>query len=343
MSRTKAILERLPPEREAQLPAIRDEWIRIGLSTERAGRPAAEAGVDAAYRAAGLEPPRIKVWLDSPLAGTIAAAILGDKRFWATVGDTVGDTVWATVGDTVGDTVWATVWDTVGDTVWATVWDTVGATVRATVGEWRWRAVYGQHEASWLAFYAAFRGLVPEVDRLQGLEQVARSAGWWWPFERAVILTERPTVLARDDRGRLHSPDGPALLYPDGWGIWAWHGVRLDRSIIEQPETITVAAIESQRNAEIRRVMLERYGPARYLIDSGAQLVHSDDFGALYRKEQPDDEPLVMVRVVNATREPDGSFRDYWLRVPPTVRTAREAVAWTFEVPAHEYRPAVQT
>ncbi len=46
-----------------------------------------------------------------------------------------------------------------------------------------------------------------------------------------------------------------------------------------------------------------------------------------------------MVKVVNSTPEPDGSRREYFLRVPPTVRTAREAVAWTFGLAADAYRP----
>lgn len=50
-----------------------------------------------------------------------------------------------------------------------------------------------------------------------------------------------------------------------------------------------------------------------------------------------------MVEVVNSTAEPDGSFKDYWIRVPPSVGSAREAVAWTFDVQADEYAPAVQT
>jgi hypothetical protein len=41
----------------ALFAAVRDEWISYGLSTEPADRAAAEAGVMAVYRAAGLEPP----------------------------------------------------------------------------------------------------------------------------------------------------------------------------------------------------------------------------------------------------------------------------------------------
>jgi hypothetical protein len=44
-----------------------------------------------------------------------------------------------------------------------------------------------------------------------------------------------------------------------------------------------------------------------------------------------------MVEVVNSTAEPDGDFKTYWLRVPPTVARPREALAWTFEMPESDY------
>ena len=55
------------------------------------------------------------------------------------------------------------------------------------------------------------------------------------------------------------------------------------------------------------------------------------------------DEPVAMVEVVNSTPEPDGSRRTYFLRVPPSMRRAREAVAWTFGMAGHEYRPAQES
>ncbi|MFD4433505.1 DUF6745 domain-containing protein [Nocardia sp. NPDC058497] len=55
------------------------------------------------------------------------------------------------------------------------------------------------------------------------------------------------------------------------------------------------------------------------------------------------DENVVIVEVVNSTLEPDGSNRTYWLRVPPTTRTAREGVAWTFGLAAEAYEPVQQT
>jgi hypothetical protein len=197
-------------------------------------------------------------------------------------------------------------------------------------------AVHGQHDAAWLP---AFDGS-PE---LAALARVARSAGWWWPYEKVVILTERPAGLHRDNLGRLHHGDGPALSYPDGWGLYAWRGMPIPAAVAAQLPHLTAEQIRTEGNAEVRRVMLEHFGFERYLRETGATRLQEDEYGVLWRVDLPRDEPLVMVQVLNATPEPDGSRRTYFLRVPPTTRTAREAVAWTFGLGEREYEPLIQT
>ena len=55
------------------------------------------------------------------------------------------------------------------------------------------------------------------------------------------------------------------------------------------------------------------------------------------------DEPLVMIEVINSTQEPDGSFKTYFLRVPPNCETAKEAVAWTFNKNKEIYNTVIQS
>ena len=76
----------------------------------------------------------------------------------------------------------------------------------------------------------------------------------------------------------------------------------------------------------------ERPRPSKWLVGRGhATLVRKDEFGKLWRLRSGwDEEELRVVEVVNRTPEPDGSYRHYFLQVPPWVGTAREAVAWTF-------------
>jgi hypothetical protein len=182
--------------------------------------------------------------------------------------------------------------------------------------------------------------------QLAGFEawkSITHECHWFYPFLDFCLVSDKPTEIHRDERNNLHNLTGPALGYRDGWGVYAAHGVRLSSEIIEHPETITVEQIDHQPNAEIRRVMVERYGMERFLTDAGAKLIHGDECGQLYRREMGDDEPIVAVRVVNSTPEPDGTRHVYFLRVPPTTRTARAGVAWTFEMTEEEYQPAVQS
>lgn len=181
------------------------------------------------------------------------------------------------------------------------------------------------------------------VQRLAGLAGVARSAAWWWPYANVVILTDRPDELHRDNIGRLHAADTPALHYSDGFALHAWRGMPIPSDLVERLSKLTYSQIAAERNAELRRVMLEHFGYERYLREARARKVGEDECGVLWRLPFADDEPLTMVEVINSTPEPDGTSRVYWLRVPPDTRTAREGVAWTFGLTEEEYRPLVET
>jgi hypothetical protein len=141
---------------------------------------------------------------------------------------------------------------------------------------------------------------------------------------------------------RLHN-DKCAAIESDVENLYFWHGVMVPAFVVVRPDWITVQYIETEQNAEVRRVMIERFGYERFILESNAQLVHTDECGALYRKELEGDEALVMVHVVNSTPEPTGESKKYMLRVPPTVQTAREAVAWTFGLKTDEYQPRIET
>jgi hypothetical protein len=254
------------------------------------------------------------------------------------VGASVEDSVWDSVEDSVRASVRASVWDSVGDSVedsvrasvrasvWDSVGDSVGASVRASVwdsvGDSVGDSVYGQHDAGWLSFYEFFHeavGLTEQTKQLRGLWNLSRSAGWAIPHENICWVSERHNILMRDDRARLHSLSGPACAYPDGWAIYAVHGVRVPEWVVERPNEITIQKITTEKNAEVKRVMIERYGEDRYIVGSGMKPVASDArFGDLYHQPAEAGRPIAKICVTNRSPEPDGSFRKYWLDINPS-------------------------
>jgi len=158
------------------------------------------------------------------------------------------------------------------------------------------------------------------------------------------FVSDLPVRLLLNDQGRPHASDGPCCQWADGTALYAVHGMPVPAHLFEHPEALTAEAIEGQRHAELRRIMIERYGTGRFMRDSGARVAdHDPHFGTLYRKELLGDEPIAMVAVRNATPEPDGRYRKFFLRVPPSTATARAAVAWTFGLDAGDYAPLVET
>lgn len=159
----------------------------------------------------------------------------------------------------------------------------------------------------------------------------------------SVFVCKNPTTIKVDSQNRLHCNDGPAVEFADGYALYAWSGVAIDPELVLDPQSMSSERIDNETNIELRRVMIEKYGTVRYLADTGAAVIAEDDCGVLLRKDVPGDEPILMVKVINSTAEPDGSYKEYFLRVPPDITTPREGIAWTFGLESEEYSPQLQT
>lgn len=117
--------------------------------------------------------------------------------------------------------------------------------------------------------------------------------------------------------------------------------VEFYKRIIEQPETITAKEILAEENAETRRVMIERIGMERFITESKAKVIHSHERGDLFSIDLAGD-PEGVLRSVRVTDPSTG--RIYFLRVPPTIKRADDAVAWTFGFDLEkDYRPGVES
>jgi hypothetical protein len=127
--------------------------------------------------------------------------------------------------------------------------------------------------------------------------------------------------------------------YRDGWGVYAWHGVAVPRKVILKPEALTRQDFFRQRDLEVRRVIQERMGE-RFVTALGGVVIDSGTRGVLYEVELTRD-PDRMARYIHVRDA--SSPREYHLRVPPTMATAAEAIAWSFGLTADEYAPSRET
>jgi len=362
-------LEALTAEQTAALERYRARWAAIKRSTEPADRDAAEEGARLAYSLAGPAPPARFVWCESPIAlarlagrpsradGVNVRSIVVDRsrrKVAAAVGRRLTRRVRAMVERTVNaaDALVASV----AEAVLRAVPDedvtlirylrearplSPPFVLRTLLGRCGLRHdAAGPHDLAFLAvgeYQRNVLGLREETAPLLGLWQVAINAGWLQPHENVCWLAERPRIWRGDPQARLHSASGPALQYGDGWSVWAWKGVEVPRWLIEQPERVTLAAIDGEDNVQVRRCMIEIMTPERYVKLGGAVRVAEDETGILWRKIWLSYDAWAAVEVINATPEADGTHKHYFLQVPPEMRTAREAVAWTYGLTPRAY------
>ena len=194
-------------------------------------------------------------------------------------------------------------------------------------------------ETEWLSLHGA------DVCELQcAYSNMVHHSMGFTPMRKVVIIQHRPLEVHLDDRGRLHNESGPAVAWRNGERLYQLHNVACPSWVVEHPERITPVTIDAMNNSEVRREMIARFGIERFVAETFTSPPVVDDWGKLYRRTRGSDSDIVMVKMVNSTPEPDGTFKEYFERVPPTIQTPREALAWQVGLEkAEDYRPAVET
>jgi hypothetical protein len=218
----------------------------------------------------------------------------------------------------------------------------------------------GNQWGQWVSFLSFFRhvaGLDLDYSKWDHYEVLAQISGPRVMTPDFCMISDRPEVLTVDEQNRPHNDTGPFCRWRDGTALYAVHGVYVPAWIIEHPERLTVDAIHAESNEEIRRIMVERYGLARYVRDAQFEILDegTDPLGQsrrLLRRDQ-----LVVVELTNSTVDADGTRRMYHVPCHPELRplladgglgdpqamTALNAVASTYGMRGSEYRLEVET
>jgi len=210
---------------------------------------------------------------------------------------------------------------------------------------------------AFLSFFRHIAKLPIDYEAWDAWETLSLHSSWRIVHKDFCLISDRPELLTVDARNRPHNDTGPFCRWRDGSALYAVHGVRMPGWIVENPEKISIEEIDAEPNAEVQRVMIERFGWDRYAAECGAEVVdHDERWGTLYRRVVPNGlEDILFLQVTNRSAEPDGSFRKYVLPVAPNCEplpdpddprgqlgrpqalTALNAVASTFGMRGSEY------
>ena len=349
-----------------------EEWAAARLCCRPADRSAAEQAVRLAYAAAKLPPPKRIIWCRGPMEIVDQLAkVPGAFPVGHNVKHEIFDSIRRDVG-TLAEILWKDVlcaaveldaqWRRGAAAIDQVVVDAVDTKLsrfsvrarRAISRLWGLPSLLpnssfnefaiGPGELASLSVYEYLRdatGCRRETRRMRGLWKIAKNAGWLVPYEHACWISEQPEIIRVNGEGLLHSPDGPALRYGDGWSVWAWKGVEVPAWVIEHPERISISTLDDTLDPILRRCLIEIMTPERLIALGAARRLAQDETGTLWgmtwRHRGATLDKWKAVEVVDGTPEANGACRHYVIPVPANLRTAREAVAWTYGLSAAEY------
>lgn len=191
--------------------------------------------------------------------------------------------------------------------------------------------VYGNHEAAWLSFYDYMQNVLG-VDfngKLDGLWAAARECGWISCYDTLAVVQDRPLHIKMDEENRLHGEDGPAILYADGFTVYAWHGVRIPAEWIEDRASLKASVALTWENMEQRRAACEIVGWVNILKELNATVIDEDEdpmIGTLLEVDIPDIGREKFLKVLC------GTGREFAIPVPPDSKTALAANAWSYDI-----------
>ncbi|QBD75737.1 hypothetical protein EPA93_06840 [Ktedonosporobacter rubrisoli] len=290
--------------------------------------------------------------VEKSLYEKVEACVYGEASMWNTQGASRYG-IWTNVTEIIMWEIYQSVLDSVEATLWGNTRVSVGVNLRditwANVEESVWGcqglgdivllSLQAYNDAYWLAFFR-FLHEVFEENKLIHWALFNELVSGYRLQSKEAWLVRKPILLECDEQGRLHSASGRCLQYRDGWGWYAWHGVRMPEKIILHPQQLTREDWLQEHNVEVRRVIQEQLGNDRFVELIGGKYIDTGTRGNLIEVDLGNDPEGVAhyVQVRDASTQ-----RQYSLRVPPSIRRADEAIAWTFGLDSQDYQPRQET
>jgi len=178
---------------------------------------------------------------------------------------------------------------------------------------------------SLIDFFITVLNLNHNSIKWSAFESLFQNCGSILALKKICVVSDRPRLLSFDNQSRLHAEGSPAIQFPDGWCIYAYHGVILPEKYGKLPPVQWQSEwLLSENNAELRRVLIQGIGYARICQKLQAvELDYWQEYTLLKIDSDVDVEPIYLLKMTCPT-----TGYIHALRVPPDVKSAREAIIW---------------
>ena len=271
----------LTPEQESQIPIYAEKWRNIGLSTKPANREVTEDAIQQIYTSAGLPPPDKITWFESPMA--MFKSNFSDETPRRKYPTPLFNML--TTEDRINKQIKSSVQNHIYSEIISATVEHIGELIREALSpanRLRMIIYLGHYRAAYLDYVlnvlklSFSRHIITAHLRLWG------HINYYLPFDDVCMVSERYSELKIDKQGLAHDEEDKAICYPDGWGIYCWHGEIVPEFVIRQSDEITPEKIISEKDPELAIKMLNRFGEPRFLRETGYKYYRSSIYNHMY-------------------------------------------------------------
>jgi hypothetical protein len=343
-------IDTIPEEVKAQFPAIVKKAIAQGLSCEPTDYDRAEKALRNIYTASKLDSNIPIFWVKSPMVGAFSASIIthilnnpnciSSKKLKKPI--KISEYLFNQINNVVYNAVCNVDPKGIFDkqSIECTVYNLLAG--KESLNWVFWRG--GQFWISWNVYVNTLLKFIPYdkvFDACEAEYELAQSAGYYWPLNKFAIICERPQLIKIDDQNRLHNETGPSISYGPEFELYSWHGTTVPKKWIMDKKSLTAKEAITHANIEQRRAACEILGWVNILKELKAKTIDKDpdpQIGELLEVNLPDIGKEKFLKVLC------GTGREFALPVPPEMKTAIEAQAWTWGMDVISFvKPEVRT
>jgi hypothetical protein len=96
------------------------------------------------------------------------------------------------------------------------------------------------------------------------IQSLVSECGWIFPFEKIAIICGRPIKIRLDSEDQLHAEGEPAVLFADGFCIWANHGLILPEKYGKlNPNKWPAEWIAKERDINLKHCLIKTISPPK--------------------------------------------------------------------------------
>lgn len=176
-----------------------------------------------------------------------------------------------------------------------------------------------------LDFYISVLNLPHNPSQWEAYQLLVTQGSYILAFDGICLVSDCPTRLSLDSENNFHGEGEPAIEFGDGFfRQYIYHGVTIPEKYgMLHPHQWQSKWILEEKNAEIRRLLIQTIGYGRICQELQAQTIDSYLEYTLLKINEVDIEPMYLLKMIC----PSTGFI-HVLRVPPNITSAREAICW---------------